>query len=424
MANSGTSGVAASRKLIVCCDGTWNEPYQEGAPTNVVKMVRAIRPIDDAGAAQLVYYHPGVGTGNIVDRFMGGTIGIGLSANVQSAYDFVTTNYVEGDKIFLFGFSRGAFTARSLAGLIGLIGLIGKRDMDLFPMAYEVYRSRAHRMALATGQADEYRKALRAIFPQPSKQKSIDRLVEALLHARPTQIFFIGVWDTVGALGIPFGPLRWIGRSQYGFHDTDLSERIRYAYHALAIDESRKNFTPTLWTRPKGRGTDPKMKKQTLEQVWFAGAHSNVGGGYADCGLSDVAFLWMVAKAAGAAWEADKDQPLAFDIQYLKEKVDQTMGLLKNSRTGIWKFLGSYNRPVLAPPPPGKETCEAIHWSARLRLECKDQDLFTPFPYRPVNLERGLAAGTTGATADLCPTEQLYRPWQGATVASGPPAIS
>ena len=123
------------RKLIVCCDGTWNEPYQIGAPTNVVKMARAIRPMDDDGVAQMVYYHPGVGTGNMVDRFMGGTMGLGLSQNVQACYDFLATNFVDGDKIYLFGFSRGAYTARSIAGLIGAVGgLLENRDMDLFPV--------------------------------------------------------------------------------------------------------------------------------------------------------------------------------------------------------------------------------------------------------------------------------------------------
>ena len=244
-----------NRKLIVCCDGTWNEPYQIGTTTNVVKMVRAIRP-DSDGVSQLVYYHPGVGTGNWVDRLMGGTMGIGLSSNVQSAYDFLATNFMDGDDIYLFGFSRGAFTARSLAGLVGLVGLLEKRDMDLFPRVYDIYRSRKHRHALKSGQKEQVELAVRTLFPNDGQQ---ERLVDALVeNARPTPIFFIGVWDTVGALGIPFGPLRWIGQAKYNFHDTELSDRIRFAYHALAIDEARNSFKPTLWTRPQGRGTDRK----------------------------------------------------------------------------------------------------------------------------------------------------------------------
>jgi uncharacterized protein (DUF2235 family) len=400
------------RKLVVCCDGTWNEPYQVGAPTNVVKMIRAIRPIDDNGVAQLAYYHPGVGTANFIDRFMGGTLGLGLSNNVQSAYDFLATNFVDGDKIFLFGFSRGAFTARSLAGLIGLVGLLEKGDMDLFPYLYDIYRSVDHRKALASGSEADIHEALHALFSKEQLRDHFERLTQAILNARPTLIFFIGVWDTVGAMGIPFGPLRWIGRSRYNFHDTALSERIRFAYQALAIDETRKAFVPALWTRPKGRGTEDNARKQTLEQVWFAGSHSNVGGGYMDCGLSDIAFLWMVEKAAAASWSEDGNRPLAFDERYLKGKIDQTMGLLVNSRTRGWKLMPSYHRSVLATPPSGKETCEFIHYSARFRFECGDKDLFSPFPYHPDNLKTVL--GKRGsAIADLSELERTYRHWPG-----------
>jgi uncharacterized protein (DUF2235 family) len=402
-----------SRKLIVCCDGTWNEPYQLGAPTNVVKMVRAILPQDANGAAQLVFYHPGVGTGNALDRFMGGTVGIGLSANVQSAYDFLASNFMDGDKIYLFGFSRGAYTARSVAGLVGLVGLLEKREMDLFPFLFDIYRSKEHRGALKSGARADIERAVRTLFSEKQLGKSRDRLVNAILAARPTPIFFIGVWDTVGALGVPFGPLRWIGQSKYNFHDTDLSERIRFAYHALAIDETRKNFPPALWTRPKGRGAEKGARAQTLEQVWFAGVHSNVGGGYPDCGLSDIAFLWMVGKARAAQWSDDKGLPLAFDEQYLREHIDQTMGLLVDSRKGFWAALPRLQRAVCADPGPEKETCEAVHWSAQFRYRCTEQGLFSPYPYRPAKLATALQSKQT-MIAGLSELERRYRKWPAA----------
>jgi len=405
------------RKLVVCCDGTWNEPYQVGAPSNVVKMVRATLPADADGVPQLVFYHPGVGTGNIVDRFMGGTVGIGLGQNVQSAYDFLANNFIDGDKIYLFGFSRGAYTARSLAGLIGKVGgLLDKRDMDLFPLVWRVYRSREHRDALGSRSRDRIQQALSATFSDKELGDSRDRLTEALLHNRPTLIFFIGVWDTVGALGVPFGPLRWIGQSQYNFHDTDLSPRIQFAYHALAIDETRKVFAPSLWTRPKG---DADI--QTLEQVWFAGCHSNVGGGYSDSGLSDVAFLWMVDKAASAR-SGDGGKPLAFDPEYLKEKVAQTMGVLVDSRKGFWKAWPEYRRPVLAPTLGNKETCESIHWSARFRYQCTEKKLFSPSPYRPDNLKEPLERNAS--VTDLSDLERKYRSWPGSPAADGTKAQS
>jgi uncharacterized protein (DUF2235 family) len=410
--DSGGHNVARqNRKLIVCCDGTWNEPYHFGAHTNVVKMVRAILPADADGVAQMVYYHPGVGTGNIVDRFMGGTLGIGLSANVQAAYDFLATNFVDGDKIYLFGFSRGAYTARSLAGLIGQVGgLLEKRDMDLFPFVYEIYRSREHRKALASGTKVDTERTIRALFSAKQLAGNFDRLTQAILGNRTTQIFFIGVWDTVGALGIPLGWLRWVGKRLYDFHDTDLSERIRFAYHALAIDERRKSFMPTLWTRPKGRGTEQDANKQTLEQVWFAGAHSNVGGGYPDGALSDIAFLWMAEKAASAQWTNDTGRPLAFDTEYLKN-IDPGMGLLRDSSEGlVWKLAGVKRRTVSGQPPEGKETCEAIHWSARFRMQCKAEGRFSPFPYQPDNLAKALEQPGTIVT-ELSELERKYHRW-------------
>jgi uncharacterized protein (DUF2235 family) len=121
------------RKLIVCCDGMWNRRDAPGAATSAAKMARALRPFDDSGISQLIYYHPGIGTGNRVDHFLGGVFGIGLSGNLQSEYAFLADNFNYGDQIFLFGFSRGAYTLRSLAGLIGLVGLMQMADMDYFP---------------------------------------------------------------------------------------------------------------------------------------------------------------------------------------------------------------------------------------------------------------------------------------------------
>ncbi len=130
------------RKLIACCDGTWNQPNQAGGPTNVSKMVRAIRPVDDNGCSQVVFYHPGVGTGNLVDRFMGGAMGVGLWKNVRATFGFLADNFQPGDEIFLFGFSRGAYPARSFGGFVSLVGLLQKMDMEVFPKVYDLYRRR------------------------------------------------------------------------------------------------------------------------------------------------------------------------------------------------------------------------------------------------------------------------------------------
>jgi uncharacterized protein (DUF2235 family) len=213
---------APKRKLIVCCDGTWNMPNQPGAPTNVVKMLRAIRPVDDTGASQIVHYHPGVGTGNFVDRFMGGTIGVGLISNVQSAYGFLVDNYSPGDELYLFGFSRGAYTVRSLAGFVDLVGLLQKIHMELFVEVFEVYRK--HQLNRTTNRPQNLATAFRPHLR--GGEPAYRALLEALTASRRTGILFIGVWDTVGALGVPVGPLRWIGRRRYNFHNTELAASV------------------------------------------------------------------------------------------------------------------------------------------------------------------------------------------------------
>ncbi|HEX8167797.1 MAG TPA: DUF2235 domain-containing protein [Beijerinckiaceae bacterium] len=402
------------RKLIVCCDGTWNKRDSIDEVTNVAKMARVISPIDDSGISQLIYYHPGVGTGNWWDKIAGGGLGEGLSANVQGAYAFLVDNFQPGDFIYLFGFSRGAYTARSLAGLIGLVGLLSKADMDIFPQVYAIYRSIEHREKLVRGTEEDARTAIRALFPDSDVDKLAKRLLKALdWNTRRTQIFFIGVWDTVGSLGVPDWPFKF-GAKEYAFHDTEISNRIVYAYHALAIDESRGPFRPTLWTRKKDRGPDPKP--QVLEQVWFAGCHSNVGGGYPDCGLSDIAFLWMASKAASAARDAN-DRPLAFNEAYLREIVGRGKGALIESRTGpLWKLMPAYVRKVMETPAKDQktgadmETCERIHESVVLRFRGKEADGFVPFPYAPANAKSFLAGSDRSIIAELSEFEKSYRP--------------
>jgi len=178
------------RRLVVCCDGTWNSADGGEAASNVVRMARCVKPTASNGAAQIVYYHPGVGTGNRLDQLIGGTTGVGLARNVRDAYAFIVNNYVAGDEIFLFGFSRGAYTARSISGLIDTIGLLRERDMGGFLDAWAFYR-----------------------MPEPQKERHRGAF-EQRFQGRATNVPIrcIGVWDTVGALGIP--PNRVFGRLQ------------------------------------------------------------------------------------------------------------------------------------------------------------------------------------------------------------------
>jgi uncharacterized protein (DUF2235 family) len=402
-----------ARKLIVCCDGTWNEPYQCGAPTNVVKMARAIRPVDDNSNSQIVWYHPGVGTGNAFDRFLGGTLGVGLSRNVRAAYGFLADNYQPGDAIFLFGFSRGAYTARSVAGLVSLIGLLQKHDLEAFPTAYEFYRrSPALRDRLAGGGSQDLGDELRRLFPGDEKTGLNRLLRDSLKRSRRTRIFFVGVWDTVGALGIPYGPLRFVGRRLYHFHDTRLGRNIRYAYQALALDEERRAYQPALWVKPNAAVQDSPAPAQTVEQVWFCGAHSNVGGGYPDAGLSDVAFLWMAAKAAAACDAEDGVTPLALDEDYLGEEVSQAMGHLAASRRRLWRLMPRGTRSPFAPQSEPGETFERIHRSALIRYQWNGGRDFEPFPYRPGDGALFEPPEDPAKIAEFSEFELRFRRWQ------------
>jgi len=345
-----------AKLLIVCCDGTWNTPDQPGRPTNVTKMTRAILPRAGDGTAQLVYYDEGVGTGNRLDRFVGGTLGVGLGRNVQQAYRFLALNFEPGDRIAMFGFSRGAFTVRSLAGLVNLVGLLHKGDLDRMEQIWDHYRTR----------------------PADRRQDTLD---VRWVAGRQPGVDLLGVWDTVGALGIPGNLLGRIGRRRYEFHDVTLGRKTKRAYQALAIDEHRRSFKPAVWDT-RDIGAD-----QTVEQVWFVGAHSNIGGGYPDPILSDQAFLWMLDKAR-ALIDVDEDY---IDRRVETLAVDRAGGLVVDSAGGFWSALGRYLRPI------GVDPSEALHPSVLVRRGInapvdKGQEPYRPYPYRADNVEAFLRA--------------------------------
>jgi uncharacterized protein (DUF2235 family) len=320
----------AKKRLVVCCDGTWNDADAGAGYTNVSRLAWAIQPIDPRdGTVQVVFYQSGVGTeGDIVDKIKGAGIGLGLSHNVRDAYTFICNNYFEGDEIFLFGFSRGAYTARSVAGLIGYGGLVGKRDLDRFFELWDSYRTK-NGGALANFK---------------------DRFSNVIIKC-------IGVWDTVGSVGIP-GNVDKVFRDYYAFHNTELGAGVDFAFHALALDERRKDFVPTLWTqKPEG-----KARGQVLKQVWFAGVHSDVGGGYPVHGSSDVALAWMASEV---------EPFLGIDFAYLKARRDVSskwsLGMLHESFEKLWIARGEQRRTPLDRNRKG--SFESIHPSVAERIK-------------------------------------------------------
>ncbi|MEV4049898.1 DUF2235 domain-containing protein [Amycolatopsis sp. NPDC049688] len=303
-----------AKRLVICCDGTWNKLGQPN-PTNVAKVKKALAETDSAGMWQIPYHSDGVGTGkDLWDHLTGGAFGLGLSAKVQEAYKFVVTQYEPGDELFFFGFSRGAYTARSTVGFIRNCGVLRPENLDRLEEAYQLYRDRDQ----ATGPGSPRAREFRARYA----------------HEDVTPIRFVGVWDTVGALGIPLSGGRLIHRlnKRWQFHDTDLSSIVQSAFQALAVDEHRKSFSAAVW---KASG-DPG---QVCEQVWFAGDHSDVGGGHPVSDLSDLALRWMTDRAeqCGLAFRPDALAALGSG---------NALGELHDSFTGFFRWFGSADRGI------------------------------------------------------------------------------
>ncbi|WP_028866218.1 DUF2235 domain-containing protein [Psychromonas aquimarina] len=326
------------RNLIVCCDGTWNDPNNEDdnvpAPTNVRKLFEAV-DLKTSSPKQLSRYQAGVGTGGLVDKVMGGIVGYGLSEDIRDCYQWLSDKYQAGDRIFLFGFSRGAFTARSLAGLIGKYGLID----------FSLHQKDSRNQIVQQVYRDAYR-----------NDKALDGNVH--FHENSKQIDFIGVWDTVGALGVPDDKALlniFDNSKKYQFHDVTLGDHIINARHALALNEKRGSFTPTLWSTQRN--------DDTLKQIWFPGVHSDVGGGYKEQGLSDGALKWMIDEACS------ENLPDGGGIKLQNAMIEQIkpdpMDIEHDSHVGAMKALISAPRTIPNLDRPGVP----VHHSVMLRRE-------------------------------------------------------
>ena len=285
------------KRIVICFDGTWNRPAEESMPetqqveTNVRRFYESVRPQSADGVKQVKWYDEGVGT-KWYDRVIGGGIGAGLEINIVQGYEFLAKEYQEGDEIYVLGFSRGAYTARSLVGMVRNCGLIYPKHLGLRAlMAYGIYRTRDDNVDSATA------KLFRSSY------------------CRDVTIKFIGVWDTVGALGVPLDILKDVHMKFYEFHDTNLSNIVENAYQAMAVDEHRHDYDVCPWS--------PAEKlQQNLEQRWFIGAHCDVGGGYPDRRLSDLPLRWMQDKASALGLALD---PVAIDGKSLSRRIHRLL---------------------------------------------------------------------------------------------------
>ena len=329
------------KRLIVCCDGTWQQltsPY----PSNIVKLAQAVKPIASDGVPQIVFYDEGIGTDS--NKLLGGATGLGIDRNIEDAYRFLSLNYDadEDDEIYLFGFSRGAYTVRSLAGMIYCCGLLDRPHVTRTHEAYELYRNRGvkPRDRVAVDYRDTYG----------------DRVPITLL----------GCFDTVGSLGIPglpaFKQIHQQLNKRYRFHDTTLNKSIQNALHAVAIDEIREVFDVTPMKK------HPEAENQRVIQVWFPGAHGCIGGGTEEhSGLSDTVLQWMLdsTRKLGLGIE--------FDPSAIPTGINPNYECDFRNDPGIFKLAGIKFREV-------GDAIEELHESTIKRLQTRSD-------YRPKNLE-------------------------------------
>src|SRR5262245_7735293 len=270
------------KRLAVFLDGTWNSVNSN---TNVWRMRALCASKSKDGKPQLIYYEVGV------NGFLGGVFGQGLDENIRLAYEWLIENYNEGDEIFIFGFSRGAFTARSLAGLIAIDGILKAGSPIGVTELFDRYK-RGNEETIWT---------LREMDASGNTSKLTTQERWLLKYSQPAKVKMVGVWDTVGSVGVAAGNIPGISRSQFDYLQTGLFLPILNGYHAIAIDEHRSDFAPTLWSvrHPK----DPNAKRTpermlpNVEQRWFVGAHANVGGGYEGDLLAQAPLRWMMQKA-------------------------------------------------------------------------------------------------------------------------------
>lgn len=302
------------KRLVFCFDGTWNR-LDAQFPTNVVFTAESVLPSPD-GEVQLIHYDEGVGTEKF-EKLSGGMFGNGMDRNLAEAYRFLVFNYTPGDEVYVFGFSRGAYTARSFCGLLANVGIIRRRDAGKISEAVALYRSRKPGDAAHAEKSLNFR---RAYSPGICVSGAEDdwrcaNVPGYLKGSSPLfTIAYLGVWDTVGSLGVPdrYKLLSFVDKV-HEFHDTALSPFVQSARHAVALDERRKDFSPTLWTNTDmlnaARGFTPDAPVAPYQQRWFPGDHGSVGGGGYLRGLSDQALEWVLdgARAQGLKLDSAPD---------------------------------------------------------------------------------------------------------------------
>lgn len=317
-----------TRNVVVGIDGTWNDPAQtdegKNARTNVARFMSLLKK--GKNSSQVTHYEEGVGAG-MWEAVRGGIYGFGLEEKILGAYRFLQRTFSESgwereqNKVFLLGFSRGAYAARRLSGLISHSGIPASQD-DV-ELGFELYKRRD--------------------FESLPGLKSGGRFFDI-------KVEMVGVWDTVKAT------------NDADYHDSELSLNVAAGYHAMAIDEKRRVFPVLRWD------SDPRVT-----QVWFAGVHADIGGGYAETGLSDIALQWMVLRGL--------DHGLDFKEKEFFELAPRPEGKMHQSYKGIWKAFGEEPRILLATDYIHPSVAQRMKKVASYRPDLPSNPLYWDEPY-------------------------------------------
>ncbi len=370
------------KNIIICFDGTWNTADAE-FPTNVVKTAQMVMSADAHGVAQVLFYDEGVGSmevafGSTVNKWLGGAFGAGLMENIERAYRFLIFNYAPGDRIFLFGFSRGAFSARSFGGLLRTCGILRKDRIGKIKDAIELYQNRDREAG-----ADA---TLCVKFRRENSYASYSDGTGEMGDQHPLSIEYVGVWDTVGALGVPTG-FFFANRfnKKYQFHDLKLSRMVKSARHGLAIDERRRTFTPTAWTNLgdlNGAARSSPEDSPLYDQVWFPGDHASVGGGGTVNGLWQAALVWVVEGALSRGLSIDEAK-----LNEYRDDIDYEASVNTARRFGLSSI--SLRRWRIG--PAGQSPSE-VSEVGQLRIKAPAAELYEKRLYRPPPLQTYIEA--------------------------------
>jgi uncharacterized protein (DUF2235 family) len=347
------------KRLILCCDGTWNK-LEDSSPTNINRLAQSIPAFGQDGMDQKVWYQSGIGT-NWYDRLPGGAFGLGIDSKIQEAYEYLCNTYEAGDEIYLFGFSRGAYTARSLGGLIHCSGLVLRGNDRQFDRAYRIYRERN----------EDKRHRLGAEFQKANNSQRVP-------------ITLMACWDTVGSLGIPDLipnlPIDYWLNLPYRFHNTNLSELIQNALHAVALDEQRKVFSMTpMYTRPNA--------PTKLRQVWFVGNHESIGSTFGGI-FADISLDWMLGAIAelglGLTVKSGIFDPAKVAPDQVLQNIPENKlrDFVENAKQNFLSGLGLAPREIEGTPNP--ENLTQLFHSTILKLWCRQPG----YPYRPPSLDK------------------------------------